>query len=169
MKTVKEIKEFIDNVPCGEAIYKISWSHSDLLLSLDDWKYKENLRNRGNWLERCLASDLIRKYDKTLNKMVVLDKERVFRNSLRYIKSAIIDAAHDTSPAGQPKRTNAYKGIVDMAYTHEADENFVNDILPILNYHFSSKTDSNESMNMKVHKTNTFALLEILRKKYGSK
>ena len=73
-----------------------------------------------------------------------------------------------TSPAEQPKRTKAYKGMRDVAYTNIEDNAFIDDIMPVLNYWHQSKTNTTDSETMKVHKNNTFALLEILRKKYGN-
>lgn len=169
MKSIQEIKDFIDNVDCGEPIFNISKSYSDLSLNLSDWTYKEELNQSKDWVVRAMSHDIRRKYSSESKKLVLQDKDRTLRYAHRNIRSAIIDVARETSPADQPKRTKAYKDTIALAHSHEFDETFINDILPVLNYYIGAKTDSNESMNMGVHKTNTFALLEILRKKHGNK
>lgn len=168
MKSVQEIRDFLDNVDCGEPIFNIGLGYGDISISLSDWAYKKGLGHSKNWLTRSMAGSLRRKYSHDEKKLILVDKDRTLRDAYRHISCAIVDVAKETSPADQPKRTKAYKGIVEITHS-EMNETFINDILPVLNYYFNAKTDSNESMNMKVHKTNTFALLEILRKKHESK
>lgn len=170
MKSVQEMNDFLDQVDCGEAIFNITngWG-DDIDMRMDNWEYKSELTKSKDWLERCAAQDMRRRFSIGENKMVLQDKERIIGSLCRHIRSAVIDAALETSPADQPKRTKAYKNIVDMAHSLERNDAYINDILPVMNYYYGAKTDSKESENMKVHGDNAFALLEILRKKHGKK
>jgi len=170
MKTWKEVLEFLDNIELGEPIYKITddgWG--DLAIKMDEWAHKEELSKSKNWLERCMAQNLRRRFCSSQNKMILNGREQIERAAKHHIVLAIMDAAAQTSPADKPKRTKAYKHLHSVVEDNMENEQFISDILPVVNYYYGAKTDSKERGNMKVHSDNTFALLEILRKKYGSK
>lgn len=159
MNSVKEIKEYIDNIDCGEAVYNVIDSYGDLRLNLPDWQAKREASSSKNWLLRCTAHSFRRTFNSTENKLILVDKDSLLIDFYRQIFSAVRDTAEDVSPADQPKRTKAFKEFVEIARQNLKNEGFINDVLPVVNYFLNDKTDS------KVKK-NVYGLFEILRKKY---
>lgn len=169
MKCMKDIDNFLDNIDSGDPIYKVGVGYNDIILAIDEWQYANDLRKSDNWLERCVALELRRKFSFSDNEMVLRDRENIKDNILRHVRRAIYDVARMTSPAVKPNRTKAYKEMVDIAQAFYTDGKFINDMLPILNYYFDAKTDTKDNKQFEVHKKNVFGLFEILRKKYGNK
>ena len=106
---------------------------------------------------------LERSYDIS-SKTLKINIDRLMPQLHDFIQDNITKLATETSLTDKPKRTNAYKEIVEIAYTHKRDEIFINDVLPIINYYNKSKTDNTD---IKIHMNNVQALFNILRKKYG--
>ena len=169
MNSLQEVKDFINNIDAGEAIYKVDIRYNDLTLDMSHWDLREKLRDDDSyWLNRELGYAISRSYDKNLKKMVVNDRQEVIKRIIRTINGEILDVFYKTSPAEQPRRTKAYKSMNKVKSMHRDSEELAKDALPILNYYFKTKTDENESHNWQTHKNNTYALLDILRKKYDN-
>ena len=170
MKSIKEINDFIDSVDLGEPVYKMRLSYNDIELDLGPWQFKNNLKNdKSFWLNYDISRHLRRKFSIIDNKMILCDKDEILDSIKSRIDSAIRDVAMQVSPAEQPKRTKAYKDLVEIIRCNGKKDTFYDDMLPVLNYYYKSKTDTKDNKEtMKVHKNNVFALFEILRKKYGN-
>lgn len=161
MNSYEEIQNYIDNIDCGKAVYDINESYGNLRLTLPDWQAEKEAANSRDWLVRCTAYDMRRRFCNLEKKLILADKDDLQRDFCRQIFMAVRDTAKDVSPAKMPKRTNAYKDFVEVARRKMEDKDFINDVLPVLNYWLDNKTDS------KV-KQNVYGLFEILRKKHDT-
>jgi hypothetical protein len=167
MNNLKEISDFIDTIPLGNAIYNIKNSYGDeLSIKMQNWHEKEDLLASDNWLKYQIGRSISRKFDKDLNKMVLCSKNDAIDEVKYSIYNFCQVLARKTSPAEQPKRTKAYKDFVDISYYNRNNDNFINDLIPIVNY-YKTHVESTDSTNREVHKKNIFGLLNILRKKYA--
>lgn len=162
----KKLDNYLQIFDCGDTVHNIvsGWGGTEVALKQSDWPAKEEMSN-GNWLERCLKQSMRRVYDVEAKKMVLRDKDVILKDGLRNLRSAIKDVAEAVNPAEQPKRTKAYKEMIELAYAHEFNESWVDDVLPIVNYYYDTKADST---NNKTHCKNIYSLFNILRKKYGN-
>ena len=170
MNTVEEIRNFVEAINCGEPIFDIKVNNrygSDVSLTLEDWPAKEQLTESFDPLSKTIGYGLQRKYN-IETKSLVIDTNNLMDQLYNFIQDSVHKLASETSPTDQPKRTNAYKEIIEIAYVNKRDENYLNDMLPIINYYNKSKTDDNTyGVDKKVHMNNVQALFNILRKKYG--
>jgi len=168
MNSVQEIKDFVNNIDPGKARFKISTLYNSLYLETEDWKAKNDLVAGGTGpLDFYISSNLQRSINKETRKMVV-DVDNIINNLNNFIYNTVVEMADETSPVQQPKRTNAYKDMVLVAKLNCREELFINDMLPVINYYYKAKTDSNNNeMDMVVHKNNVQALFNALRKKHG--
>lgn len=167
LNSIEEIREFLTTIECGEPVFTINTGYSDSInLVLQDWKEKDALRNSDDAILGYIGQSIERSYD-IESKTLKIDAERVLPRLGDYIYNTIVDMARETSTSDQPKRTLAYKEIVEIAYQNKREEVFQNDILPILNYYYKVKTESTNKSDMVVHNNNVQALFTILRKKYA--
>lgn len=169
MNSIEEIKTYLSTLDAGKAIFKVNFDYSCLQMELSDWTTKTNLLNSGTTpLEFHIANKIERYYDKETRKMTI-NTENVIGGLSTFIYDTVLEMADDTSNVSQPKRTNAYKDIVLVTKLNCREDVFINDMLPVINYYYKAKTDSNNELDMVVHKNNVQALFNVLRKKYGSK
>jgi hypothetical protein len=170
MNTIEEIRAFVNAIDCGEPIFNITVNArygSDVALALEDWPQKEQLADSLDPLTKTIGHSLERKYD-IETRSLILSADNLMEQLYSFVQDSVQKLAAETSPTDQPKRTNAYKEIIEIAYLNKRDENYLNDILPIINYYNKSKTDDNTyGVDKKVHMNNVQALFGILRKKYG--
>ena len=167
LNSIEEIKQFLTTIECGEPIFSINVGYNDSVnLSLKEWKEREELKISSDVILSVIGHSIERSYD-IESKILKIDAERVLPKMSDYIYNTVIDMARDTSTSDQPKRTLAYKEIVEIAYQNKREEAFQNDILPILNYYYKVKTESTNKSDMVVHNNNVQALFTILRKKYA--
>lgn len=167
LNSIEEIRQFLTTIKCGEPIFTINVGYSDSIsLVLEDWVEKEELKKSGDTILEYIGHSIERSYDNE-SKSLKVDVERVHSKMSDYIYNTIVDMARETSTSDQPKRTLAYKEIVEIAYQNKREEVFQNDILPILNYYYKVKTESTNKSDMVVHNNNVQALFTILRKKYA--
>ena len=166
MNTLEEIKTFAMTIPCGEPIFDITVNQryrDDISLSLIDWPEQTTLTSSGTTIEKIVGYAVKRVYD-VHTKELRINTEYVVPRIQDFVQNGVIKLATETSLTDQPKRTIAYKEIVEIAYVNRRDESFINDMLPIIDYYNKSKTDN---IDMKVHNNNVQALFNILRKKYS--
>jgi hypothetical protein len=167
LNSIEEIKEFLTTIKCGEPIFTINTGYSDSIsLVLEDWVEKDALRNSSDTILSFIGNSIDRSYS-IEDKSLKVDIEKVLPKLGDYIYHAAVDMARETSTSDQPKRTLAYKEMVEIAYQNKREEVFQNDILPILNYYYKVKTESTNKSDMVVHNNNVQALFTILRKKYA--
>ena len=170
MNTIEEIRTFVETINCGEPIFNIKINNkygNDIFLILEDWPEKEELTSSRDPLNKTIGYGLNRKYN-IETKSLVIDISELMNQLYNFIQDNVHKLASETSLTDQPKRTNAYKEIIEIAYVNKRDENYLNDMLPIINYYNKSKTDDNTyGVDKKVHMNNVQALFNILRKKYG--
>lgn len=169
LNSIEEVKQFLTTIECGEPIFTINTGYNDSIsLVLQDWKEKDTLRNSGDAILSFIGNSIDRSYS-IEDKALKIDIGRVLPKLGDYIYNTVVDMARETSTSDQPKRTLAYKEMVEIAYQNKREEVFQNDILPILNYYYKVKTESTNKSDMVVHNNNVQALFTILRKKYGNK
>lgn len=161
MNSAKEIRDFIDNIDCGEPVYAVTVSYSDLNLVFPNWVDRSSMKNSSDWLQRCMSVHVRRKFNKESKELEIADKEGLFRDTCIEILRAAKDAARAVSPAVKPKRTKAFQELVDIARNNKFNEKWVDDVLPIINYYLDNSTDSTV-------KKNVYGLFNILRKRYGT-
>lgn len=169
LNSIEEIKEFLTTIKCGEPIFTISTGyHDSISLTLEEWKEKEELKKSSDAILQYISFNIERSYD-IENKTLKIDTERVLSKMADYIYNTVVDMARETSTSDQPKRTLAYKEMIEIAYQNKREEVFQNDILPILNYYYKVKTESTNKTDMVVHNNNVQALFKVITKKYGNK
>lgn len=172
LNSVEEIRAFLNTIECGEPIFNIipgygSRSYGNSInIALEDWKEKEELILSDDPMLKFIGYGVYRRYDRE-TKSLMIDTDQVMPKVADFIQDHVMELARDTSPHDQPKKTNAYKDIAEIAYQNKRVEAWQNDILPILNYYLKAKTDSTNKQDMVVHNNNVQALLGILRKKYA--
>lgn len=169
LNSVEEVKEFLTTIKCGEPIFTINVGYGDSVsLMLEDWVEKKALKKSGDAILEYIGHSIERSYDNE-SKSLKIDVERVHSKMSDYIYNTVVDMARETSTSDQPKRTFAYKEMVEIAYQNKREEVFQNDILPILNYYYKVKTESTNKSDMVVHNNNVQALFKVITKKYGNK
>jgi hypothetical protein len=166
MNNLNDISEYIDTIPLGEPVYDISLSYGDdINMRMKDWEAKEELKCSDNWLDYQIGKNLHRKFNKETRKMELIDKEDLLNDIKYHVANYVPVLVKRTSPAEQPKRTKVYKELENIGYNNRKNDNFINDMIPIMNYFQSHVENGTESTE--VHRKNVFGLLDILRKKYG--
>ena len=169
LNSVEEVRQFLTTIKCGEPVFTIGTGYGDSIsLMLEDWAEKEELRKSDDAILSFIGNSIDRSYS-IEDKALKIDAERVLPKLGDYIYNTVIDMARETSTSDQPKRTLAYKDMVEIAAQNKREEVFQNDILPILNYYYKVKTESTNKSDMVVHNNNVQALFRVITKKYGNK
>jgi hypothetical protein len=170
MNSIQEIQTKMLATDPGKAVFSVTRFYDSMMLEIGNWEAKEELRNAAvTPVDIFMVTNLERVFNRETKKMEV-KIDNMLSKLQDFIYYVTVDMAEETSPVNQPKRTNAYKDMVLLAKTNCREEAFINDILPIVNYYYKAKTDTNnDEMNMVVHKNNVQALFNVLRKKHGSK
>lgn len=175
MNSIAEIRAFLETIDCGEAVFSVgpgfggrSLGHNGISMALKDWELKADLTKSIDPILNVIGYHLERKYDMETRKLTLMT-DRVFGGINDFIQRYVIEMSTETSVSDQPKRTNVYKEMVEIAYINKQDEAFQNDMLPIINYYHQSKTDSKDKQDMVVHNNNVQALFAILRRKYNAR
>ena len=112
------------------------------------------------------SENAVSKYDKNSNMITLVNKDQLIDDIKYHIASIVTNIVMKTSPAEQPKRTKVFKELNEIAHRNRKNDDFINDLIPVINY-FESHVKSTDSTNTQVHRKNVFGLLDILRKKYA--
>lgn len=169
MNNLNDIQEFIETIEPGEPIYNISvykGYSTEIQMDMIPWQKVNEMKESDCWIDQSIGRRLGRKFDRDTKEMQVVYKDSALDEVKSHIKNMVSRMILKTSPAEQPKRTKVYKELDEIAYRNRANDNFINDVLPILNYYYSKRDEITDKNN--VHRKNVFGLLDILRKKYGT-
>lgn len=167
MNNLQEITDFINAIPLGEPVYKINSKYLDEIgIELENWTAKEELRKTNDFIKSTIGKWIRRGFNKTNKEMVLINADSVLDEIRGGIIRMVRELVIRTSPADRPKRTKVYKEINEISYEERSNVNFINDLIPIINYYYSHVELATESTD--IHKKNIFGLINILRKKYGN-
>lgn len=171
LNSLKEIENFIKDFDPGDAIYNIKPTpHKHMIIvELTEWKAKNDLhQSNSSWLNRHIIYSIGRTFDSKTSKM-----KMIYNSTLARVKDAIasqiMDVYHRCSPFEQPRRSAAYKDMAKICMENQNNNDFINSVLPVINYFYDTPKDSQYYVDDKTHKSNVYALFEILRKKYGNR
>lgn len=156
----EQILEVINAAPCGDSKFKLILGECSIQIKPQDkFEYKQELMESEYWLYNIIGHAISRSF-------CANDKKWIPKKDTPYkIKNAImvdiLDTIRKCSNSKMGERTSLYKEYRTIINKYDSNINFINNILPILNYYHSTPTDE-------TCKSNVIGLLTLLRKKYAA-
>lgn len=162
ISSYQEMRDYLLSLDLGKPVFKIEPTDRYINIYPSANSAKEVLITPSNWLEVIMSNNLRRNFNTDTGKWVYSDRnfiiiKQAIMQELLACTSKVIDTK-------MPERTQMYKDIKYISYraVRDNDEELLTRIIQILNYYTESRTDS-------TCVSNTYGLLDILRKRYSGK
>ena len=155
-----ELVNYLNTIELGETKFSIVTStESNVHLGASKFTGKDKLKNSNTWIDDVIYYQLGRKFSIETKSWYI--PEEIFTNINKAIAYEALNMLGKCLDVKMPERTSLYKEYrYSINDVHGNNPEYLSDIISILNYYDSSKTDTTV-------KSNVIGLLTILRKKYG--
>ena len=138
MSYKEKINAEIDKLDLGKPIFDLYFTSRGLRIREESWRAK--CEDEG-FYQDLVESNCRRQFD-SKTKRYKIDREYAIDRMKMGVQSDIKRIFIDTSPAKEPKRTKIYKSFMDVMYQNKHNEEFVNSLFDIAEYHNSvTQTD----------------------------
>lgn len=160
MNSYKEFIETLQSMDLGKPQFILQVRKCAVTLIAPDNPALDEISNSTHWLMSSMHRKLKRQFDSETKKWVIA--ERSIRDAKEAIIKGLLEATKKVIDSKIPERTSLYKDLRNIAHRKSSDEQFLTNVIQILNYYTEAMTDSTCIKN-------TQGLLEILRKRYNGK
>lgn len=163
MKFLKysELKNYLASLDMGPPVYLLDVNNYSIIASPPPNPFLKIVENtEDTWISNIIKSSIKRSFNKELKSWELSSKSYLTIQDA--IMNKFLRSVKEVTGAKEPHRTIFYKELKYISTIKANNEDFMSAVLQILNYYEESKTDSTCI-------SNTYGLLDILRKKYRIK